>query len=36
MGTTEWKEVESPPPMEPPPMELKLVRQSQLPGEPYH
>lgn len=35
-GTTEWKELDSPPPTGLPPMELKLVRQEQVDGEPYH
>ncbi len=36
LGTTEWKKADSPPPSGPPPMELKLVRQEQVAGEPYH
>ncbi|KAL9104783.1 MAG: hypothetical protein Q9163_000333 [Psora crenata] len=36
VGATEWKRADSPPPTESPPMELKLVRQEQSPGEPDH
>ena len=36
VGTTEWKRLDSPPPTETSPMELKLVRQEQTTGEPYH
>lgn len=36
VGTTEWKKADSPPPTETSPMELKLVRQEQSTGEPYH
>jgi len=36
LGTTEWKKADSPSPSGPPPMELKLVRQEQIAGEPYH
>lgn len=36
VGTTEWKRADSPPPTGSSPMELKLVRQEQTTGEPYH
>lgn len=36
VGTTEWKKADSPPPTGASPIELKLVRQEQVAGEPYH
>lgn len=36
VGTTQWVQLDSPPPAGSPPMELKLVRQRQTPGEPDH
>ena len=36
VGTTEWKRADSPPPTDNTPMELKLVREEQTTGEPYH
>jgi len=36
VGTTQWERGDSPPPDGESPVELKLVRQDQSPGEPYH
>lgn len=36
VNTTEWKEADSPPPTESPPVELQLVREEQTTGEPNH
>lgn len=36
VGTAGWMEVDSFPSTGPPPLELKLVRQEQTPGEPFH
>ena len=36
VGTTEWTEAESRPPADIPAMELKLVREEQISGEPNH
>lgn len=35
-NTTEWVRVPTPPPAQPPLLELMLVRQFQTPGEPHH
>lgn len=36
MDTTDWKKAESPPPTGPLPLELKLVLEEQVAGEPDH
>ena len=36
VGTTEWKRADSTPPTGSSPMELQLVRQKQIAGEPFH